>query len=77
MTARAGWLQRLELLVTLMHARQRRSPTGAAGCLSLGTRRRRLAEFAAAVAALPSGLLAMVAGAIVKVDLRRISDRRA
>ena len=60
-TACAGWLQRLELLVTLMHARQRRSPTGAAGGVAPS-------EFAAAVAALPSGLLAMVAYAIVKLD---------
>ena len=61
MTACAGWLQRLEVLATLMHARQRWLPTGASGGVAPS-------EFAAAVAALPSGLLAMVADAIVKLD---------
>ena len=60
-TACAGWLQRLEVLATLMHARQRWLPTGASGGVAPS-------EFAAAVAALPSGLLAMVAGSIVKLD---------
>jgi hypothetical protein len=59
------WLQRLELLVTVMLARGRQPPMGCAGVLH--------AEFMAEVIALPSGLLAMVCEAIVKLAVRNAS----
>ncbi len=58
-----GLLQGLELLATVLLARNRQSPTVAAGGLH--------AEFAAELISLPSGLLAMVCEAIVKLKVRR------
>jgi hypothetical protein len=57
------WLQVLELLVTLLLAQNRQPPpTVAAGVPH--------AEFAAKLISLPSGLLAMVCDAIVKLKVR-------
>ena len=56
-------LQGLELLVTVLLARNRQPPpTGAAGVPH--------AAFAAELVSLPSGLLAMVCAAIVKLTVR-------
>jgi hypothetical protein len=52
-------VQRLALLTTLMLARQRLPPTAAGG---------EFVGLASAVAALPSGLLAMVGMAITRLD---------
>jgi hypothetical protein len=61
---RMRWLQGLELLVTVLLARNRQPPpTVAAG----GPH----AELAAELLSLPSGLMAMVCGAIVKLKVRR------
>jgi hypothetical protein len=58
------WLQGLELLVTVLLARNRQPPpTVAAGVPH--------AELAAELVSLPSGLLAMVCEAIVKLKVRR------
>ncbi len=54
--------QRLALLVTAMLARSRQPPTGVAGALP--------ATFAAELITLPSGLLAAVCEAIVKLAVR-------
>ncbi len=60
---RMRWLQGLEVLVTVLLARNRQPPpTVAAG----GPH----AELAAELLSLPSGLLAMVCGAIVKLKVR-------
>ncbi len=57
------WLQGLELLVTVLLARNRQpAPTVAAGVP--------LAELAAELLSVPSGLLAMVCEAIVKLKAR-------
>jgi hypothetical protein len=57
------WLQGLELLVTVLLARNRQPPpTVAAGVPH--------AELAAELISLPSGLLAMVCEAIVKLKVR-------
>ncbi len=55
-------LQGLELLVTVLLARNRPPPTAAAGVPH--------AELAAELISLPSGLLAMVCEAIVKLKVR-------
>ncbi len=56
-------LQGLELLVTLLLARNRQPPpTGAAGVPHAG--------FAAELVSLPSGLLAMVCAAIARLKVR-------
>ncbi len=61
---RMGWVQGLELLVTVLLARNRQPPpTVAAGVPH--------AEFAAELISLPSGLLAMVCEAIGKLKVRR------
>jgi hypothetical protein len=52
-------VQRLELLVTAMLARSRQPPTGVAGAVP--------ATFVAELITLPSGLLAAVCNAIVKL----------
>ncbi len=57
------WVQGLELLVTVLLARSRQPPTVAAGVPH--------ADFAAELMTLPSGLLAMVCEAIVKLKVRR------
>jgi hypothetical protein len=63
-------LQGLELLVTVLLARNRQPPpTVAAG----GSH----ATFAAELITLPSGLLAMVCEAIVKLKVRRVAAGRA
>ncbi len=61
MGSRAG-VQRLEVMVTLMLARERRAPTddAAAGCTPL---------IAAALAALPSRPLEMIARAVVALTV--------
>ena len=59
---RMRWLQGLELLVTVLLARNRQPPTVAAGVPR--------AELAAELLSLPSGLLAMVCEAIVKLKVR-------
>jgi hypothetical protein len=56
------WLQGLELLVTVLLARNRQPPAVAAGVPR--------AELAAELLSLPSGLLAMVCEAIVKLKVR-------
>ena len=57
------WLQGLELLVTVLLSRNRQPPpTVAAGVPR--------AELSAELISLPSGLLAMVCGAIVKLKVR-------
>ena len=55
-------LQGLELLVTVLLARDRQPPPNVAGVPP--------AEFAAELITLPSGLLAMVCAAIVKLKVR-------
>jgi hypothetical protein len=57
------WLQGLELLVTVLLARNRQPPPAVAGDVPH-------AELAAELITLPSGLLAMVCGAIVKLKAR-------
>ena len=61
-----GWLQGLELLVTVLLARNRQSPTVAAGVPH--------ADFAAELISLPSGLLAMVCEAMMKLKVRLASS---
>ncbi len=58
---RAPGVQRLEVMVTLMLARERRAPTddAAAGCMPL----------AAALATLPAGLMELVARAVVALTV--------
>ncbi len=56
-------MQGLELLLTVLLARNRQPPTVAAGVPH--------AELAAELISLPSGLLAMVCEAIVKLKVRR------
>jgi hypothetical protein len=56
-------LQGLELLVTVLLARNRQPPTVASGVSH--------ADFAEELITLPSGLLAMVCKAIVKLKVRR------
>ena len=64
------WLQGLELLVTVLLARNRQpAPTIAAGVPH--------AELAAELLTLPSGLLAMVCEAIVKLEARHGGRWRA
>jgi hypothetical protein len=58
------WLQGLELLVTVLLARNRQPPPTAAAGVPHG-------GFAAELITLPSGLLAMVCEAIVKLKVRR------
>jgi hypothetical protein len=67
---RMRWLQGLELLVTVLVARNRQPPpTVAAGVPQ--------AELAAELLTLPSGLLAMVCEAIVKLKVRLATAGRA
>jgi hypothetical protein len=64
------WLQRFELLVAVMLARARRQPAGIAGVLP--------SELTVEVITLPSGLLAVVCEAIMRVTVRAASaDCRA
>ncbi len=56
------WVQGLELLVTVLLARNRQPPTAAAGVPH--------AELAAELLTLPSGLLAMICEAIVRLKVR-------
>ncbi len=58
-------LQGLELLVTVLLARSRQAPPTVAAGVPHG-------EFAAALITLPSGLLAKVCDAIVKLKVRRL-----
>jgi hypothetical protein len=60
---RMCWLQGLELLVTVLLARNRQPPPAVA---AVGPH----AELAAELVSLPSGLLAMVCEAIVKLKVR-------
>ena len=60
---RMRWLQGLELLVTVLLARNRQPPPTAAAGVPHG-------GFAAELVFLPSGLLAMVCEAIVKLKVR-------
>jgi hypothetical protein len=57
------WVQGLELLVTVLLARNRQPPPPVAAGVPH-------AELAAELISLPSGLLAMVCGAIVKLKVR-------
>ena len=65
------WLQGLELLVTVLLARNRQPPPPVAAGVPH-------AELAAELISLPSGLLAMVCEAIVKLKVRlRVTDAHA
>jgi hypothetical protein len=58
-SAHVIWLQRLEVLFTLLLLRQRQPPAGA-GATNVG----------AALVSLPSGLIALIGGAMAKLETR-------